>query len=430
MCPSLFLLRIKRPWYPGASYFQDTRDDTFNGMPWLIGENKQALQYINFQYSAMFPWMQPRILNEIYQNRSRGNNAPTTLLTYNSLHINSCSDFWHLYACYKKDELHSNDFIFTDAQPVGVCYGGNGAGLPSLQDVVSLYRNNGINRMRIYGPDQRTLQALKGTNIELILDVPNNDLQSLNDQGAANTWVRNNIQNYPDVKFRYIAVGNEVDPNNGNNQYVNFVLPAMRNIQNAISAAGLRNQIKVSTATYSGLLGNSYPPSAGAFRDNTRGFIEPIIRFLVENNSPMLANIYPYFSDISNLPYALFTAPGTVVTDSNNGLQYSNLFDAILDAHYAAQARLGGQNVEIVVSESGWPSAGGNAATIQNAGTYYSNLIRHVRGTTGTPAKRGRSIETYLFAMFDESGKPGAETEKHFGIFSPDQRPKYQLSFN
>nr|GEV28504.1 glucan endo-1,3-beta-glucosidase-like [Tanacetum cinerariifolium] len=292
---------------------------------------------------------------------------------------------------------------FTDAQSVGVCYGKLGGNLPSERDVVTLYRNNGISKMRIYGPDQATLQALKGTNIELILDVPNDVLQSLNVQGNANTWVRDNIQRYPDVRFKYIAVGNEVNPNNDNRRFVNFVLPAMRNIHNALRAAGLDNRIKVSTATYTGLLANTFPPSNGAFDNNVRGFIEPIIRFLAQNNLPMLANIYPYFGYLGdpnkNLPYALFTAPGTVVTDSNNGLQYSNLFSAMLDAHYAAQARLGGENVEIVVSESGWPSAGGDGATLGNAGTYYRNLIAHVKG---------------------------AETEKHFGVFSPNQQPKYQ----
>ncbi|KAK1426006.1 hypothetical protein QVD17_14673 [Tagetes erecta] len=323
-----------------------------------------------------------------------------------------------------------NFLVVKDAQAVGVCYGRNGDGLPSPRDVVSLYQRNGITKMRIYDPHQPTLEALRGTNIELMIGVPNDALQSLNNQNAANTWVRDNIQSYSNVRFRYIAVGNEVDPNNGNSQYVRFVLPAMQNVFNAIRAAGLGNQIKVSTATYSGLLGSSFPPSNGAFRDNVRGFIEPIIRFLAQNNLPMLANIYPYFSDPgSNLPYALFTATRPVVND--NGRQYSNLFDAILDAHYAAQARLGGGNVPIVVSESGWPSSGTSVATVANAGTYNRNLIAHVRGTTGTPLKPGRSIETYLFAMFDENRKPGNEEEKHFGLFSPAQQPKYgQLNFN
>ncbi|KAI3696680.1 hypothetical protein L6452_29154 [Arctium lappa] len=296
--------------------------------------------------------------------------------------------------------LLANLLVYTDAQSVGVCNGRIGNNLPSEQDVVTLYRNNGIKKMRIYDPNQATLRALKGTNIELILGVPNDALQSLTDQNAANRWVRDNIQNYPDVRFKYVAVGNEVDPNNESRRYVNFPHPT--------------------------------PPGKGAFRDNVRGFIEPIIKFLAQNNLPMLANIYPYFGYLgdpnANLRYALFTAPGTVVND--NGRQYSNLFDAMLDAHYAAQARLGGANVNIVVSETGWPSAGGRGASIENARTYYSNLIQHVKGTTGTPTKPGRSIETYLFAMFDENRKDGAETEKHFGIFYPNKQPKYRLSFN
>ncbi|KAJ9559226.1 hypothetical protein OSB04_013840 [Centaurea solstitialis] len=328
--------------------------------------------------------------------------------------------------------LLANLLVFTDAESVGVCNGRLGDNLPSEQDVVAFYKNNGITKMRIYDPNQATLQALKGTNIELIIGVPNDAIESLTNLQVAKRWIRDYIQNYPDVRFKYIVVGNEIDPNNESRKYANFVLPAMRNLHYAITDAGLGNKIKVSTATYTGLLGRSYPPSSGAFRDNVRGFIEPIIIFLAKNNLPMLANIYPYFGYLgdpnANLPYALFTAPGTVVND--NGRQYSNLFDAMLDAHYAAQARLGGENVKIVVSETGWPSAGGRGASVQNARTYYTNLIRHVKGTTGTPTKPGRCIETYLFAMFDENRKDGAETEKHFGIFSPNKQPKYRLSLN
>ncbi|KAL8127828.1 glucan endo-1,3-beta-glucosidase-like [Apium graveolens] len=319
----------------------------------------------------------------------------------------------------------------TGAQSVGVCYGRNGNNLPSQQATINLFNANRIRKMRLYHPDQAALQALRGTSIEVILDVPNSDLQSLQDPAAARTWVQNNVQSYtPGVNFRYIAVGNEVDPNNGGtSQYVNLVLPAMRNVQNAIVAAGLQNQIKVTTATYSGVT-SGFPPSQGSFQDNAKGFMGPIIQFLAQNNLPLLANIYPYFSYLGtpqgNLRYALFTSPNVVVSDGSR--TYWNLFDALLDTMYSAVERAGGPNIEIIVSESGWPSAGDREASVQNAGTYNRNLINHVKNN-GTPKRPGKLIQAYIFAMYDENLKGGAETEKHFGLFSPNQQPKYQLSF-
>ncbi|KAJ0083680.1 hypothetical protein Patl1_29524 [Pistacia atlantica] len=312
---------------------------------------------------------------------------------------------------------------------IGGCYGRNGNNLPSQAEVVSLYEGNNIRQMRIYNPDQATLQALKGSNIQLMLDVPNDKLQDLVDSAKAGDWVQQNILAYSaDVKFRYIAVGNEIHPADAE---AKFVLPAMKNVYNAIAAANLQGQIKVSTSIDTTLLGKSSPPSEGTFRTEANSYITPIIQFLAQNGAPLLVNLYPYFAYIDNpaqisLTYVLFTAPGVLVTD--NQYQYKNLFDAMTDAHYAALEKAGAPNLEIVISESGWPSEGNPAATVENAGTYYRNLIGHVNGNTGTPRKPGKAIETYLFALFDENLKP-AGTEQYFGLFSPSKAQKFSNNF-
>ncbi|KAK4608487.1 hypothetical protein RGQ29_002055 [Quercus rubra] len=313
------------------------------------------------------------------------------------------------------------------AQSIGVNYGTVVDNLPPATDVITLYTTNGIRKMRIFDPNQATLQALKGSNIEVIVGVVNNDLQGLATSPAtANIWMQTNIIPYPDVKISYIAVGNEIKPSDPLAQYVG---PAIQNLNNAITASNL--QIKVSTVIDMSLLGNSFPPSVGSFSDSASSYINAIVSILGSTNAPLLANVYPYFAYISDptnikLEYALFTSPGVVVQDGNLG--YQNLFDAILDSLYSALEKIGGANLTVIVTESGWPSDGdsGVAATVDNVGTYYKNLISHVKNE---PPKKPGPLETYLFAMFDEDQKGLAETEKHFGLFSPTKEPKYQLTF-
>ncbi|KAF0926820.1 hypothetical protein E2562_027412 [Oryza meyeriana var. granulata] len=312
----------------------------------------------------------------------------------------------------------------TAVQSIGVCYGVIGDNLPSASDVVQLYRSNGIDSMRIYFPRSDILQALSSSNIALIMDVGNDILGALaSDPSAAASFVQNNIQAFPGVNFRYIAVGNEVTGNDTHN-----ILPAMQNLNGALAAAGL-GSVKVSTSVRFDVITDSYPPSNGYFRDD---YMIPIVEFLASTGAPLLANVYPYFAyadnpkDI-NLNYATFQ-PGTTVTDDGNGLTYTSLFDAMVDSIYAALEDAGTPDVRVVVSESGWPSAGGFGASVRNAQMYNQKLINHVKG--GTPKKPGEVLETYMFAMFNENEKTGDETEKHFGLFNPNKSPSYSIKFH
>ncbi|XWS53530.1 hypothetical protein CRYUN_Cryun10bG0009300 [Craigia yunnanensis] len=290
--------------------------------------------------------------------------------------------------------LFTANLDLTGAESVGVCYGMLGNNLPSAGEVIELYKSHNIRRMRLYDPNPAALQALRGSNIEVML-----------------------------------GSGTVLGANKGTAGLAQFVLPALVNVFNAIRSAGLQDQIRISTAIDMTLIGNSFPPSAGAFRGDVRSYLDPIIGHLAWARTPLLANIYTYFSYAGNprdisLPYAIFTSPSPVIWDQGRG--YQNLFDAMLDSLYSALENAGQHSVDVVVSESGWPSAGGFGTSVDNARTYLSNLIRHVQG--GTPKRPGKAIETYLFAMFDENRKE-PELEKHFGLFSPNKQAKYPLSF-
>jgi hypothetical protein len=279
--------------------------------------------------------------------------------------------------------------------------------------------------MRVYSVEPPALNELRSTGIGLILGTTNDDVTLLAASASnAASWVQTNVKPYyPDVKINYIAVGNELTGG-----VAQSILAAMRNLNEALAAAGF-GAIKVSTAVRMDVLATSFPPSAGMF---AQSYMTDVAHLLATTGAPLLANVYPYFAYKGNpgnidLRYATFQPGAPPVTDSGSGLVYTNLFDAMVDAIYAALEKAGTPGVRVVVSESGWPSLGGVAATIENARAYNQGLIDHV--AHGTPKKPG-SIEAYLFAMFNENKKPGEETERNFGLFYPTNKaPVYPINF-
>ncbi|KAG2713946.1 hypothetical protein I3843_03G008000 [Carya illinoinensis] len=70
MYPSLFPLRLKRPWHPGVSSLHDSRDEgTNNGLMWLRGgTGEHGVNSLNFQGVGLFPWMQQRLDPTLFGN--------------------------------------------------------------------------------------------------------------------------------------------------------------------------------------------------------------------------------------------------------------------------------------------------------------------------------------------------------------------------
>jgi exo-beta-1,3-glucanase (GH17 family) len=268
-----------------------------------------------------------------------------------------------------------------------------------------------------------------------MIGVPNEILPSLSNNTAnfALEWLQSNIfAHVPATQVRYIAVGNEVflkDP-----FYTLHVVPAILNLYQALQTLGLTNSIKLSSPQAASVVTNSYPPSSATFDPYIESAIVPLLQYLYDSRSPFMVNVYPYFSYVNNkdhvsLDYALLKS-GNNHAVRDGALSYSNLLDASVDAFVYAMEKKGFEGVPVVVTETGWPTMGGEAASDGNAMVYNGNVVRKVANDVGTPLRPGKGVQVYLFDMFDENEKDGEEYEKHFGIFGLDGVKAYDLSFN
>ncbi|KAK8928590.1 hypothetical protein KSP39_PZI017599 [Platanthera zijinensis] len=302
-----------------------------------------------------------------------------------------------------------------------------GDNLPAPSEVISLCKSWNISKLRMTSPSIPVLEALRNTGIGVILSPYKEELLLFAlRRSAVVSWVETYIVPYVrSVDFRYINIGNEDIP--GDNSM--YILTVIQNVANALRAANLH--IPVTTTVSMEVLGTSYKPSEGVFSDKALKVLEPIIYHLALSKAPLLVNVYPYYAyvaepDVVGLDYVLFTTGGVVVEDGNLG--YSNMFDAMVDAMRSALERVGGAGVEVVVSETGWPSFGGmTGATIHNAKTYNNNLVKHVKSKIGTPKFPGKEIEVYLFSMFNENLKPEG-IKRNYGLFYPNMTEVYHVN--
>ncbi|KAL0742409.1 hypothetical protein Bca4012_083922 [Brassica carinata] len=325
----------------------------------------------------------------------------------------------------------------SDAGSVGVNYGRISDELPSAFKVVQLLKSQGIDRVKIFDADPAVLKALSGSGIRVTVDLPNEMLFSAAKRPSfAASWVKRNVVAYhPSTQIESIAVGNEVfvDPHNT----TNYLIPAMRNIHKALVSYNLHSSIKISSPLALSALQNSYPSSSGSFRPELVDVvIRPMLDFLRGTGSRLMINVYPFFayegnSDVIPLDYALLREnPGMV--DSGNGLRYFNLFDAQIDAVFAAMSALKYDDIEIIVTETGWPSKGDEneiGASVANAASYNGNLIRRILTGGGTPLRPKADLTVYLFALFNENKKFGPTSERNYGLFFPDEKKVYDIPF-
>ena len=327
---------------------------------------------------------------------------------------------------------------FADAGSIGVNYGRIANNLPPASKVVSLLKSQGLNRVKIFNSDPAVLKALSGSGIKVTVGLPNELLSAAaSSKSFASTWVQKNVGAFhPSTQIEAIAVGNEVfvDPNNT----TRYLIPAMKNLHDALVKNDFNNDIKISSPIAFSAIQNSFPSSAGSFPPElVESVVKPLLDFLRQTGSYLMINAYPFFayksdSHVIRLDYALFREnPGVV--DAGNGLRYFSLFDAQIDAVFAAMLALKYDDIKVVVTETGWPSKGDEnevGASIPNAAAYNGNLVRRILTGGGTPLRPKADLTVYLFALFNENNKNGSTSERNYGLFYPTEEKVYDIPFS
>ncbi|KAF5446937.1 hypothetical protein F2P56_032531 [Juglans regia] len=313
---------------------------------------------------------------------------------------------------------------------IGVNYGTVADNLPLPSQVATFVKTQTtIDRVKIFDANPDILRAFSNSGIYVTVTVGNGDVPSLAKLPAAQSWVASNIVPfYPQTKINRIAVGNEILATS-DKSLIAHLLPAMKALKQALDLANVTG-VQVSTPHSLGILSASEPPSSGRFRRGyDRAIFASILEYHRQTKSPFLINPYPFFGFTARtLNYALFRPNGGVF-DNVTGFNYTNMFDAQLDAVYSAMKKLGYEDVDIVVAETGWPSVGDPNqpdVNLENALSYNGNLVKHVNSGKGTPLMPNRTFETYLFSLFNENLKP-ITSERNFGLFKPDLTPVYDV---
>ncbi|XP_056166129.1 glucan endo-1,3-beta-glucosidase-like [Syzygium oleosum] len=316
------------------------------------------------------------------------------------------------------------------AYPIGVNYGTVADNLPPPSQVAAFLKSKTtIDRVKLFDANPDILRAFAGTGIAVTVTVGNGDIVSLSKLPAAQSWVAANILPfYPQTLINCIAVGNEILATS-DKTLIARLLPAMKALHSALQVANVTN-VQVTTPHSLGILSSSDPPSTGRFRRGyDRVIFAPILDFHRQTKSAFMVNPYPFFGfSAKTLNYALFK-PNAGIFDAATGINYTNMFDAQMDAVYSAMKKVGYEDVEISVGETGWPSVGDPNqpdVNMENAVSYNGNLVRHVNSGKGTPLMPNRTFETYVFALFNEDLKPST-SERNYGLFKPDLTPVYDV---
>ncbi|KAI7730650.1 hypothetical protein M8C21_001003, partial [Ambrosia artemisiifolia] len=205
--------------------------------------------------------------------------------------------------------------------------------LPPFQ-VPKFLKSSDIYRVKIYDAEPEVLQASAGTDIKIIIGLENIYLQRMCDPQQAKTWIQQNVQPFLlQTKITCINVGNKV-LGGGDSQLESYLLPAMNTMHGALVNLGSSKEVYITTSHSFQIIPTFFSPFQGAFKEDMVQYMKPILDFHAQVKSPF------------SLTCTLILCTKVIKTTISWNVVYT-----VLEA-------LESTNLEVKISETGWPSKG------------------------------------------------------------------------
>ncbi|EHA8587251.1 Glucan endo-1,3-beta-glucosidase 4 [Cocos nucifera] len=332
--------------------------------------------------------------------------------------------------------------MVTSANFTGVFVGVNirtdVSNLQSAEGVVSVLQAQQIKHVRLFDADHQMLNALANTGIDVMVGIPNDRLPVIGkSQEAAVDWINKTIAAFlPATDITYVSVGNEVLTTTPD---AALLLPAMQFLHSALLAADLHYQVKVSSPFSMLMIPKPFPSSTATYNLKWKSLMHQFLLFLKNTDSSFLLNAYPSYGhtkgeDTFTIDNFFFRSlpSNKQIMDPKTPLNYSNTFDAMVDAAYYAMQALDVYGIPIIVTEFRWPRLDGTKepeTMVDNALVYNRNLIRHVLDDSGTPRQPNTAVGAYLYELFNEGLRAGLVSEKNQEYMSPNRNTMYPWTF-
>ncbi|BBG94070.1 O-Glycosyl hydrolases family 17 protein, partial [Prunus dulcis] len=273
------------------------------------------------------------------------------------------------------------------AAPIGICYGRVANNLPPPAAVVQILQTNNISSVRLFNTDPATLQSFSSTpTIRLTIGVPNELLPTLASATVPdalawlnptssptspqpNTLPRRRQRGLPQRPLLHPprpSRHSQPPPSPPNprplpNHQALFPASRLRTLRLLPSLLRLLRPLPPT-------LSPPPPPLPPRHKLSLHGQLLPLLQ-LLKQPSLCLPRLRPLSS-----------------------FRRRNLFDASVDAFVSAMEREGVAGVAVVVSETGWPTRGGEAASVENALAYNAEVVRRAVEGVGTPRRPGVGV--------------------------------------